>query len=198
MGLYNHYQLKIRLKDTNPVIWRRIHVSGILSLTDLHVAIQVAMGWEDEEIFEFEANKVIYSCDEDFVEENKNNPAQKVLFTDAVSIEDIIVKEKQLFTYIYDFDCNWEHDVFVEKIIENDTEFEMPYCLSGEGACPVEKIGGLTAYYKLLESFRDDKDDKHDDALDLLGDDFNPNKFDLKETNNYLVSVFDIDDEEEV
>ncbi len=197
MELYNHYQLKIKLKDSNPVIWRRMQVSGLLSLTDLHVAIQVAFGWEDEEVFEFAVNKTIYTPDEEYVEENKNNPAQTVLFTDAVAVEDIIIKERQSFIYVYDFDCDWEHEVFVEKIIENDTEYEIPYCLSGEGACPVEKIGGMSDYYNLLSSFRNPQDEKHEDAIDLLGDDFDPNKFNLKETNAYMVSVFDENEEDE-
>lgn len=195
MSTFNHYQLKLKLKDSNPVIWRRIRVSGTMSLTDLHVALQVAMGWEDEEVFEFEANGVIYSCDEEFVDENHDNPAQKVLLTDDVTVDDMQLKEKQHFIYIYDFDCDWEHEMIVEQVLQNDIEFEIPHCLSGEGACPVEKIGGLSAYYNLLNSIRDPKDDKYAAAVDLLGADFDENAFDLKATNTYLAEVFSANEE---
>jgi hypothetical protein len=47
------YQLKIVLKETNPVIWRRIQVPATYTFWDLHKAIQDTMGWEDCHFNEF-------------------------------------------------------------------------------------------------------------------------------------------------
>ena len=39
-------QLKIRLLDVNPMIWRRVLVPATYTLEELHGVIRVAMGWE--------------------------------------------------------------------------------------------------------------------------------------------------------
>ena len=44
------YQLHIRLAHIEPPIWRRIVVSGQVTLFGLHRMLQVVMGWENESI----------------------------------------------------------------------------------------------------------------------------------------------------
>ncbi len=46
-------QFLVILADTNPVVWRRIHVLDDCTFWDLHVAIQDAMGWQDYHLHEF-------------------------------------------------------------------------------------------------------------------------------------------------
>ena len=43
----NVYQLKVSLKGIRPPIWRRIQVPDYYTFSDLHTAIQNAMGWLD-------------------------------------------------------------------------------------------------------------------------------------------------------
>ena len=42
------YQFKVFLKGISSMIWRRLQVSGDVSLEDLHHILQIAMGWSDE------------------------------------------------------------------------------------------------------------------------------------------------------
>ncbi|MHA1696359.1 MAG: plasmid pRiA4b ORF-3 family protein [Candidatus Helarchaeota archaeon] len=49
----NVFQFKITLFGNGPPIWRRIQVPEIYTFRDLHVAIQNAMGWNTEHIYEF-------------------------------------------------------------------------------------------------------------------------------------------------
>ena len=41
------YQFKVRLKDVNPMIWRRFMIQSDKTLKDLHYVIQMLMGWTD-------------------------------------------------------------------------------------------------------------------------------------------------------
>ena len=47
------YQLKLRLKDINPMIWRRFLIQSNNTLKDLHYVIQILMGWTDYHLNEF-------------------------------------------------------------------------------------------------------------------------------------------------
>jgi hypothetical protein len=50
------------------------------------------------------------------------------------------------FAYLYDFGDSWEHDVEVLG-----SGGETPGCVSGEGNCPPEDVGGVPGYEELLE-----------------------------------------------
>ncbi|MDF2866636.1 MAG: plasmid pRiA4b ORF-3-like family protein [Gammaproteobacteria bacterium] len=47
------YTLKIALRGISPLIWRRLRISGITSLADLHLIIQTVFGWKDEHLHQF-------------------------------------------------------------------------------------------------------------------------------------------------
>ena len=47
------YQIAVTLRGVRPTIWRRLHVDSAATLADLHVAIQVAMGWTNSHLHMF-------------------------------------------------------------------------------------------------------------------------------------------------
>jgi hypothetical protein len=49
-------QLKITLKGTKPPIWRRVLVDKATTFFELHNIIQIAMGWTNSHLHEFEIN----------------------------------------------------------------------------------------------------------------------------------------------
>jgi hypothetical protein len=53
-------QLKIRLLDISPMIWRRVlvPVPAAFTLRELHGVIQVAMGWESLHLYLFQIQAV--------------------------------------------------------------------------------------------------------------------------------------------
>ena len=64
-----------------------------------------------------------------------------------------------------------------------------PVCLKGKGACPPEDVGGVWGYAEFLRAIRDPKHPEHDEYLLWVGDDFDPEAFDLEETNKALRSI---------
>ena len=47
-------RLKITLEHFKPAIWRRVEVDDDLTFGDFHRVIQVAMGWDDDHLHEFQ------------------------------------------------------------------------------------------------------------------------------------------------
>src|SRR5438046_10028278 len=47
------YQLHIQLASIEPPIWRRMVVSGQITLFGLHQMLQVVMGWENSHVHQF-------------------------------------------------------------------------------------------------------------------------------------------------
>jgi hypothetical protein len=46
-------QFKVWLLGISPMIWRRVQVPASMTLRELHGAIQVALGWEGIDLFQF-------------------------------------------------------------------------------------------------------------------------------------------------
>src|SRR4051794_21877903 len=53
-------QLKVRLLDLSPMVWRRVLVPASFTLRELHGVIQVAMGWESLHLYCFHIRAVQY------------------------------------------------------------------------------------------------------------------------------------------
>ena len=47
-------RLKVMLRGIRPPIWRRLALSGRMTLGDLHHAIQAAMGWDGDHLHLFD------------------------------------------------------------------------------------------------------------------------------------------------
>ena len=54
------YQLHIQLACIEPPNWRRIVVSGQITLLGLHQMLQVVMGWENSHLHQFIVGKTYY------------------------------------------------------------------------------------------------------------------------------------------
>ena len=53
------YQLKITMLNIEPTNWRRVVVDGQRSLDDLHLYIQIAMGWTNSHLHRFQIGNSI-------------------------------------------------------------------------------------------------------------------------------------------
>jgi hypothetical protein len=59
------YQLCIRLAGISPLIWRRLLVTGMTSIADLHACIQTTFGWFNSHLHRFvvhgKSHDIVYS-----------------------------------------------------------------------------------------------------------------------------------------
>jgi Plasmid pRiA4b ORF-3-like protein len=48
-------EIRVRLPECDPEIWRMLELAGSLSLGQVHEVLQTAFGWEDEHLHRFTA-----------------------------------------------------------------------------------------------------------------------------------------------
>ena len=173
------YQIKISLKGIRPPIWRRLEVLNFTPLDELHDIIQAAMGWTNSHLHMFEIDGECYAPDPDPLDFDAGEDEADTALSYALG-------GTTRFTYTYDFGDDWQHTIEIEKTLPVDDTVTYPRCLKGKRACPPEDCGGPWGYQHLLESLADPTHADHADLLDWLGDDFNPESFDLKAINTRL------------
>jgi hypothetical protein len=175
-------QLKLTLLDVKPPIWRRLRVPGQISLEQLHQLIQVLAGWGDAHQHEFVIADKRYgqSAPREVVpvyDENLYRLHSLSLATGAV-------------TYVYDFGDHWDVEAKVEKTLVQTPGGAYPVVLEGARAFPPEDSGGASGYQGLLEALSDRVDSEFEESRRWVGSGFDPERFDLRETNERLRSLF--------
>jgi hypothetical protein len=174
------YQFKISLKNTKPLIWRRIVVPSNYSFWDLHVAIQDSMGWLDYHLHVFEIlnpetniKVEIGIPDEEYDARNR-----KVLPDHKEIISKYFNENNRNAVYEYDFGDSWKHTLKLEKILPASIGEKYPKCIAGKMACPPEDCGGIHGYYNLLKVLSDPDNEEYDEMIEWLGGEFDPEIFD--------------------
>ncbi|MCL4490018.1 MAG: hypothetical protein M1570_18095 [Chloroflexi bacterium] len=173
------YQLKVTLQDSHPAIWRRIQVADNILLPHLHGVLQLAMGWMNSHLHSFQVGKQTFA---------EPSPDDYVPVTDyrTVRLNQIAPKVKDRFVYLYDFGDSWEHEIIVEKILPVEKDARYPRCLDGQRACPPEDVGGVWGYADFVKAIRNPRHPEHDEMLEWVGGEFDPEKFDLDGVNGML------------
>ena len=182
-------QLKISLKNSTPPIWRRVLVKSSISFYELHYTIQIAMGWENYHLYDFQiGNYRIGIIDEDF--NDPESGSSDVIDATQITLEEVLSKgEVKSFTYEYDFGDGWIHSVVVEKTMPLDPDTYYPVCIKGKLNCPPEDCGGLYGYYNLLEIISNKKHPEYKEMLDWMGGGFDPNEFEVDDVNVDLEDI---------
>lgn len=184
-SLRSIYQLKITLKDIRPPIWRRLLVASTTKLDDIHLILQIVMGWSDSYLHEFIQGQDRYGMpDEAFPSDIKDETRYR--------LDQLLKTEKDKLIYIYDFGDSWEHEVVLEKILPYEMDAVLPLCLKGSRACPPEDTGGIWGYAMFLEAISNPAHPEHASMLEWAAEDmngpFDPGYFDLAEVNKQLRS----------
>ncbi len=173
------YQLKIVLQDVKPSIWRRFLVDSNVKLPDLHEIIQVVMGWTNSHLHQFTIDDV------DYCEPNEEAMEECVDYR-KIKLNELIKNEGDVFYYEYDFGDGWLHKITLEKILPYDKNQKYPFCIAGKRSCPPEDCGGPGGYETILQIIKNPKHEEYQDWMVWLGDDFDPNHFDVNEINDLL------------
>ena len=176
------YQIKVTLKGSKPPIWRRIQVPGDIRLDKLHRVLQVVMGWDDYHLHQFIVGGEYYG--EPHPDYEMWGPEMRD--ETRVSLRQIAPQEKSRFVYEYDFGDGWEHKITLEKILPFDPKAILPNCVAGEGACPPEDVGGIWGYHEFLEALGDPKHPEHEEYMDWVDGEFDPQLCDIENINALL------------
>ena len=177
------YQFRIALKQSKPEIWRRIQIKNC-TLDKLHEHIQIAMGWTNSHLHDFQINGQCYGdpelLDDDF---------ESDVFVDStvLKIDKIVPKSGQRFRfdYRYDFGDCWQHEILFEGCLKAEKGRRYPICVEGERACPPEDVGGTHGFARYLKATSDPTHRAHKEMLEWNGP-FDPMNFDSERTTRRM------------
>lgn len=161
------YRFKIILRDTDPVIWRRIETKDV-TLEKLHELIQTAMGWTNSHLHLFEIANVRYTDPRFMMDDFDDFGA---LDYSGIRISDLVARHgsKLRMRYEYDFGDGWQHDVVLEKVMESEPGARYPRCIDGERACPPEDVGGVYAFADYVAAITNPNHSEHRELLEWNG-----------------------------
>ncbi|NJL45331.1 MAG: plasmid pRiA4b ORF-3 family protein [Leptolyngbyaceae cyanobacterium SM2_3_12] len=91
--------------------------------------------------------------------------------------------------YTYDLTRGWLHQVTLETIQPDPDDTPLPICLAGERHCPPEFCAGVWGYTDLLDRLSDGDDPEFDTLWQQVGDDFDPEYFELASINRRLAEL---------
>src|ERR1019366_9995263 len=88
--------LRIELKDTDPVIWRQVEAPTSITLKVLHDIVQATIGWFDARLWEFTIGKQRYGLpmDEDW-------GMEPCIEATKVRLRDVLKPRKTTIDYLY-------------------------------------------------------------------------------------------------
>jgi len=127
-------QIKVWLLGISPMVWRRVLAPSNCTLRELHGVIQVAMGWEGIHLYQFCLRAARYGS----WDLSASSP--------DVTLAALRLRKGARFTYEYDLNIPWRHEVRIENWLEREAGKAYPACIGGHGACPPEDCGGPAGF----------------------------------------------------
>ncbi|MGH9594776.1 MAG: plasmid pRiA4b ORF-3 family protein [Bryobacteraceae bacterium] len=164
-------QIKITLLGAKPPIWRRVLVPSDMTLERLHDVVQLAMGWENRHLHEFQIG------------------GKRLDNERAVLMLNVLGQAGAKALYTYDFGDGWEHSIVVEKVLPPEPGLAYPLCLDGKGHGPPEDCGGIPGFYNLLVAIGDPEHSEHEEMREWIGDSFDPDAFSVEDVNRLLAPL---------
>jgi hypothetical protein len=183
------YQLRVVLRGISPLIWRRLLVRSDSTVAQLHEALQIAFGWDDEHLNRFEIRGREYAV-------YRDGGGMIGIDATAVRLCDLKLRRLERFVYEYDFGDSWIHDLRLETTLPVNPRKNYPLCVAGKCSAPPEDCGGPPGFManRYYAGFgRGQSDEDLDDFMDALDDeeldvssDYDPGRFDRRQINRAL------------
>ncbi|MFK8055216.1 MAG: hypothetical protein AB8F78_03760 [Saprospiraceae bacterium] len=181
-------RVQLSLKRADPSIIRVLEVPADYSAYELHLALQVSLGWNDREPFEMVRSKLTVGVEPSYAGAGIVHDGHAYRHADELEASDLFQFVGQQVAYTYDFSRLWEFDL--KLIARVDQEGELPICTLIKEAAPIEDADDLDTYYGILIAYSDLDSVLHDLAVQLLGDDFDFNGPSPEEVTEHLGLLF--------
>jgi hypothetical protein len=176
-------QFRLSVRDVKPEIWRKLLVSSDVTLEKLHTILQVLMGWKNHHLYAFVIDEKRYSPpnpDDDHIE--NNNLIQ-------TKLSSIPGKSLEAITYEYDFGDGWEIELQNEARNADLPQDQLAECIEGSRHGPAEDSGGSRGYMEKARIYGNPQHRRYLEIRKLIGPDFDPEAFDLIQTNEILKEI---------
>jgi tetratricopeptide (TPR) repeat protein len=179
---YPLLQLKVTIAETRPPIWRRLRVSGAMTLADFHRVLQVALGWTDNHLHLFTAAGKSYG-------DPSLDLEMAIIDERGTPLGALLGRPGDRIRYEYDFGDSWIHRIQVEELASPAPEAPAAICLGGRRRGPPEDCGGASGYDKILAILAGGDSAERRGILDWLGGEIDPGAFDAAAINRGLARI---------
>ena len=146
------------------------------------------MGWTDSHLYLFRKGNFRYGIKfegEESFESNIEN-------SEDIPLNTLLCKENDKISYEYDFGDSWYHSILLEKSSLPESDWpQIPICIKGKGACPVEDSGGIWGCYQLLENVRDVNNPERDELHEWLMQGIESREYNLNVINARIASYYE-------
>jgi hypothetical protein len=149
-------------------------------LAGLHAVIQVAMGWTNSHLHQFELNQRVYG-------EIDDDAPDELLEAADFPLQDV-AHAGDRFDYLYDFGDGWSHVVTVEKVLPA-ADGPAVRCVAGKRNCPPEDVGGPYGFEEFVKAYSDPGQPDHERYREWAGDGYDPAEFNLDAVNAELAEL---------
>ncbi|MGH2409385.1 MAG: plasmid pRiA4b ORF-3 family protein, partial [Chloroflexota bacterium] len=117
------YRFQVKLQGL-PDIWRRIEMSGDLTLHDLHNAIQAAFGWDDDHLYSFFLSGKAWDSSTEYTRVPADRGERRAA---EFRLAWLPLKPRKQLMYIFDFGDDLQHLVKVEAIVPGGVQAGVEY-----------------------------------------------------------------------
>jgi len=174
------FLLKFTLKGIKPLIWRTVEIPSTCRFSELHEIIQEVFDWSDTHLHLFEAKDkkgqiqmISPSTDPEEDKDEEDYLDERYEF-----IYNYLSRKTRHLTYVYDMGDNWEVGVELKDTLQSDPDEMYPVVRKGKRAPPPEDSGGPHGYEMLLKALKDRDHPEHQESVEWLEEDFDPEYFD--------------------
>jgi hypothetical protein len=182
MPTSNMIQFRLSVKDVKPEIWRKVLVSSDITLERLHTILQVLMGWKNRHLYAFVVNEKRYSPPN----EDDDVPKSRLIKT---KLSTLFHARIEAITYEYDFGDGWEIELQSEARNNDLPQDLAARCIEGSRHGPAEDTGGSRGYMEKAMIYGNPQHRRYLEVRKLIGPNFDPEAFDLAQTNEMLKQV---------
>ena len=164
--------LELRLTGLAHAVERTLLVPDTYSAYELHLCIQVALGWEDLEGFEFVGSQLTVGTEATFAGEGLAVGGHRYQHADEVTLDMLFGPLGERVSYTYDF-ARFRTATLTLVAREWSVE-ELPSCTHVSGAAPPESLDDPEDLPALQAAYERPDDGLYAVARAVLGEDYDP------------------------
>ncbi|MDR2381511.1 MAG: plasmid pRiA4b ORF-3 family protein [Bifidobacteriaceae bacterium] len=175
-------RLRVDLEDAEVPVWRVIEVDADITLADLHLVIQLAMGWLDYHLHAFsEGDPHQHGPASGRRWETKDlssDPDEDASDEAETLVNEVLSEHRRRLFYEYDFGDSWIHRIEwigqaprepaedpAQEPAQEPGETALARVLDGGGRCPLEDSGGVDGWADLARCIAGPDSPERDDMM---------------------------------
>ncbi len=163
-------RVTITLLDVEPPVRRIVDVPLGITLADMHLIIQAAMGWENCHLYEFRDGRTLYGTPSP----GWGDPDPSISPAAKTRLSDLLTAAKKRIDYVYDMGDDWQHRLDIARLGPAEETIRYPRLVAAQGRCPPEDVGGAPGFENFLAALSDPEHPDHAEVREWHGDTFDP------------------------